>query len=159
MGSNRVFWPLPRRAGFLNARNANVFEQERLMGIEPTFQAWEAGVLPLHHSRIKRALHRFHQLYIGSNAIAIPCNQSHSCAVVLITKVVAGVLAVDGQPTRPASWASTLSATRESTDWAATLWSQHFLVKVTHLFDAFFSCALVVSVGNWNHFSRLPELE
>lgn len=51
MGSNRVFRPLPQRAGLLNARNANVLKQERLKGIEPSSQAWEAGVLPLHHSR------------------------------------------------------------------------------------------------------------
>ena len=52
VGSNRVFRLLLKRAGFLNARNANVLIQKRLKGIEPSSQAWEAGVLPLHHSRV-----------------------------------------------------------------------------------------------------------
>ena len=88
VGSHRVFSPLPRRAGFPNTGITNVFDKERLMGIEPTFQAWEAGVLPLHHSRAKRVKTLFRQAYIDSTGVAIPCNQLHSCAVMLNTKVV-----------------------------------------------------------------------
>ena len=69
MGSNRVSGPLLKRAGFLNTRKANVLQQKRLKGIEPSSQAWEAGVLPLHHSRKITGSPVFHQCILGLSAL------------------------------------------------------------------------------------------
>ena len=33
-------------------RTTRVIKMERVMGIEPTFEAWEAPVLPLNYTRI-----------------------------------------------------------------------------------------------------------
>ena len=38
-------------------RTTRVIKMERVMGIEPTFEAWEAPVLPLNYTRIVRGLH------------------------------------------------------------------------------------------------------
>ena len=37
--------------GMQNARQARALHLERVMGIEPTYEAWEAAVLPLNYTR------------------------------------------------------------------------------------------------------------
>ena len=40
-----------------NARKHLIYKVERVMGIEPTFEAWEAPVLPLNYTREVRGFH------------------------------------------------------------------------------------------------------
>ena len=50
-GKSKLPFPLPFRSPFpFNPLKINV---ERVMGIEPTYQAWEARVLPLNYTRLK----------------------------------------------------------------------------------------------------------
>ena len=45
----------------MNTKNKNNFNEllERVKGIEPSYAAWEAAVLPLNYTRIQRLKARF----------------------------------------------------------------------------------------------------
>jgi hypothetical protein len=49
---------------------------ERAKGIEPSYAAWEAAVLPLNYARVLKHLARFSELarhLLGTGYISLPC--------------------------------------------------------------------------------------
>ena len=48
MGAHVLIFVLTFLSGYFNLL---IFNVERVMGIEPTYQAWEARVLPLNYTR------------------------------------------------------------------------------------------------------------
>ena len=56
-------------------------KRERVMGIEPTYPAWKAGVLPLNYTRIKCLVPESNQRHEDFQSSALPTELTRHCRV------------------------------------------------------------------------------
>ena len=123
---------------------------ERVKGIEPSYEAWEAAVLPLNYTRSRR-----HSRRAGRGAAASPIRDSLHASVehrVNSTTRRAGARAIGAILRRPVQSSRTLLS--DPRDQARTLIARRFLAVATVVFAV---AALLVATGTMT--GRLDRLE